>query len=256
MRSPTPAYGLGLAIAALAMGAALLAGAPAAEARTAIFKDGLGASARVTWDTSGGTLKYYGTVYDAKGDGYHARIFRDNDRSTRRLIASAKSGGRTNFGSPARPLETSLPAHFIVCTYNEETSLRCTDKFTYADGQGDPSRHRRWSCNGPWTTKASTEGWGRGFVISVWPTWRARAIGHRRDFQRRMWQDVQECANFRRNNNFGMNADQLHMMKLQLDCHAQFGKAPFLGGPTWDLEASTPKMSYRALQKARCNRHD
>jgi Prokaryotic phospholipase A2 len=100
----------------------------------------VGASARVTWAirsgrTSGGTLRtfeYYGTVYDKKGDGHHARIFRVNDRSAPWEIAKAASGDSTSFGSKSDPLETSLPAHFRVCIYENDSSIACTDKFRNA----------------------------------------------------------------------------------------------------------------------------
>lgn len=123
---------LRVALAAIAIGTTLIVGAPVAAARTVIFRDGVGASAQVTWDTSRGTLRYYGTVYDRKGDGRHARILRVNGRSAPRLIAKATYGGHTNFGSASNPFETSLPAHFRVCTYDRETRIACTEKFTDA----------------------------------------------------------------------------------------------------------------------------
>lgn len=75
------------------------------------------------------TLKYYGTVYDKKGDGHHARIFRVNDRSAPWEIDKATSGDSTGFRSKSDPLETSLPAHFRVCIYEKDTSIACIDKF-------------------------------------------------------------------------------------------------------------------------------
>jgi Prokaryotic phospholipase A2 len=111
----------------------------AMSGRTVVFKDGVGASAQVTWDTSGGTLKYYGTVYDKKRDGRHARIYRVNDRSAPRLIASATRGRHKSFGSSRNPLETSLPAHFRVCTHEQDRQIACSDKFEDAD----PSSIRR-----------------------------------------------------------------------------------------------------------------
>jgi hypothetical protein len=250
MRSTTPTRRLnplaGLAIAALAAGVLLIAGAAAAEARTVIFKDGLGASAQVTWDTSGGTLKYYGTVFDKKGDGYSAKIFRVNGRSAPREIATATFGGRKDFGSAGRPLQTSLPAHFRVCTYNRDAQIRCTERFSDAAAP-NLRRHRYWKCNSPWTKKVSTEGWASGLVMSVFPTRSARREGRSGNVQRQLWQDVQRCVNLTGNASFGMNGDQIHMMRLQLDCHAFYGLTRHAGGPTWDLEANTRKMSRRRL---------
>lgn len=262
MRRTSPTSGrrgglVSLATAALVTGVSLLAGAAAAEARTVIFKDGNGASAKVTWDTSGGTLKYYGTVYDKQGDGHHARIFRVNDRTAPRLIAKATSGGHANFGSARKPFTTSLPAHFRVCTYERETSLTCTERFTDATGADGrpPGAYRKRSCSSRWIRQASTQGYGRGFVTSVWPTGQARKRGRNDDVQRQLWSDLQRCIDLAANANYGMDGDQLHMIKLQLDCHAQFGISPnrVTGGPTWDLEASSPKKSYTRLVFNRCH---
>jgi hypothetical protein len=228
----------------------------------------VGAWARVSWairssSTPGGgtlrTLEYYGTVYDMKGDGHHARILRVNDRSGRWEIAKATSGNSTGFGSKSDPLETSLPSHFSVCIYEEDSSIACTDKFRDAvrpRGRKQGAR-LRWNCDSPWMDRVSTVGWGRGFVAHIAPTESARREGDRRAAQRGMWRDFELCVRLRRYYSFGMNGDQLHMLRLQLNCHAWFaawdkrtgGSGLLGGGPTWDLEANTPKMSAEQLYR-------
>jgi hypothetical protein len=111
----------------------------------------VGASARVTWairsrSTSGGTLRtlqYYGTVYDRKADGHHARIFRVGSGSIRFEIAKASSGNSTSFGSKSDPIETSLPSHFYVCIYEGDSSIACTDRFRDAGVPDDQELRRR-----------------------------------------------------------------------------------------------------------------
>jgi hypothetical protein len=245
--------------------------------RTVVFEaedpdtNEVGASARVTWavrsrGTSGGTvrtLEYYGTVYDKKGDGHHARIFRTGG-STRFEIATARSGNSTGFGSKSDPLEASLPSHFSVCIYAEDASIACTDKFrdTVRPRGRKQGARLRWNCHSPWMDRVSTEGWGRGFVAHIAPTESARREGHRASAQRDMWRAFALCVRLRRYHSFGMNGDQLHMLRLQLDCHAWFaswdkrtgGSGLLGGGPTWDLEANTPKMPAEQLYlEERCD---
>jgi hypothetical protein len=235
--------------------------------RTVVFEakdpdtNEVGASARVTWTIrsrsrpGGGTLRtleYYGTVSDKKGDGHHARIFRTGG-STRFEIATARSGNSTSFGSKSDPIETSLPSYFSVCLYEADSSIACTDRFR--DAVRPQGARRRWKCNSDWMRRVSTVGRGRRFVAHIAPTGKARWEGHRRAAQRDMWRAFGVCVRLGRNDNFGMNGDQLHMLRLQLDCHAWAanwdkrtgGTNLVSGGPTWDLEANTPKMSARRL---------
>jgi hypothetical protein len=236
--------------------------------RTVVFEakdpdtNEVGASARVTWAIrarsrpGGGTLRtlqYYGTVSDRKGDGHHARIFRVGGGSIRFEIATASSGNSTSFGSKSDPIETSLPSHFSACLYEQDSSIACTDRFR--DAVRPQGARRPWKCTSDWMRRVSTVGRGRRFVAHIAPTGKARWEGHRRAAQRDMWRAFEVCVRLGRNDNFGMNADQLHMLRLQLDCHAWAanwdkrtgGTNLVSGGPTWDLEANTPKMSAKRL---------
>jgi hypothetical protein len=221
----------------------------------------VGAEARVTWAIrsrsrpGGGTLRtleYYGTVTDARGDG-HARILRVGAGSTRFEIATARSGNSTSFGSRRDPIETSLPSHFSLCIYEGDSSVACTDRFSNPDRLGGALR--RWKCNSDWMSRVNTEGREHDFVAHIVPTGKARWEGNRRSAQRDMWRAFEVCVRLGRHDNFGMNGDQLHMLRLQLDCHAWYaawdkrggGTNLVSGGPTWDLEANTPKMSARRL---------
>ena len=84
------------AAAALAAGTLLAAGTPSAEADGFMyFRDGVGASARVTTSTSGGMVEYKGRVWDRKGDGWHGAFLPDDElvRVTKRLRAERPEPG-------------------------------------------------------------------------------------------------------------------------------------------------------------------
>jgi hypothetical protein len=227
----------------------------------------VGASAQVTWmirsrSRPGGgtlqTLEYYGTVTDTRGRRY-ARIFRTGAGSTRFEIATARSGNSTSFGSRRNPIETSLPSHFSLCIYEGDSPVACTDRFSDAVRLG-PAR-QRWKCNSDWMSRMNTVGRGRDFVAHIVPTGKARWEGNKSSAQRDMWRAFEVCVRLGRHDNFGMNADQLHMLRLQLDCHAWYaaidkrggGTNLVSGGPTWDLEANTPKMSRSKLFRTTCD---
>jgi hypothetical protein len=116
--------------AAVAIGTFLLAGAASAraETRTAVFKDGLGASAMVTWTRTDAGVKYRGTVWDKARDGMHARFYRvtraDADRIGTSLSGSTR-GARHFRGTAPREV------HFAVCTYDGDREVRCTTQYRY-----------------------------------------------------------------------------------------------------------------------------
>jgi hypothetical protein len=113
-----------LGVAAVAMVAISLAAASAAEARTIYFRDGLGASAKVTYNVVGQRVDFSGTLWDKKGDGYHARIY-GYTNGERFGIRKATSGRARAFRG-ASPVKT----HFRVCTYDRNVPLKCTERFT------------------------------------------------------------------------------------------------------------------------------
>jgi hypothetical protein len=104
--------------------ATLLATAGAAEARTIYFRDGLGASAKVTYSIAGKRVSFTGTLWDAKGDGYHARIY--GVTNGRRFGIRKAAGGHARAFRGASPVKT----YFEVCTYDRNVPLRCTTRFT------------------------------------------------------------------------------------------------------------------------------
>ncbi len=115
-----------LGFAAVAMVVTLLATASTADAakRTIVFRDGLGASAKVTYNVIGKRVTFSGTLFDRKGDGYHARIY--GYTNGHRFGIRKATGGDPRAFSGASPLKT----HFEVCTYDRNVPLRCTTRFT------------------------------------------------------------------------------------------------------------------------------
>jgi hypothetical protein len=105
---------------------AVLATASAADAaeRTIYFRDGLGASAKVTYQVVGQRVEFAGRLWDKKGDGYHARIYGYTNGRRFGIRKGAGRGSRRFRG--ASPVKT----HFEVCTYNRNVPLRCTTRFT------------------------------------------------------------------------------------------------------------------------------
>jgi hypothetical protein len=108
---------LGLALFAVA-------GTADAAARTIDFRDGLGASAEVTYDVVGKSVTYRGTLWDRKGDGYHARIYGVTNGRRFGIMKATHGAARTFLGA------SPLPTYFEVCTYDVNVPLRCTTKFT------------------------------------------------------------------------------------------------------------------------------
>ena len=115
-----------LGFAAVAMVVTLLATASTADAakRTIYFRDGLGASAKVTYNVVGKRVDFSGTLFDAKGDGHHARIY--GYTNGRRFGIKKATGGASRAFNGASPVKT----HFEVCTYERNVPLRCTTRFT------------------------------------------------------------------------------------------------------------------------------
>jgi hypothetical protein len=113
-------------LAGLATVFTLLAIASPAHAanRTIYFRDGLGASAKVTYNVTGQRVNFTGTLWDAKGDGYHARIY--GYTNGHRFGIRKSAGGDARAFRGASPVRT----HFEVCTYDRNVPLRCTTKFT------------------------------------------------------------------------------------------------------------------------------
>ena len=122
--APATARAALLGLAAIAMVAISLATASAAEARTIYFRDGLGASAKVTYNVVGQRVNFSGTLWDKPGDGYHARIY-GYTNGERFGIRKATGGAARNFKS-ASPVKT----YFKVCTYDRNVMLKCTTRFT------------------------------------------------------------------------------------------------------------------------------
>jgi hypothetical protein len=114
------------AAAALVSGAFLAAGAPSAEADGLMyFRDGVGASARVTTSTSGGMVKYKGRIWDRPGDGWHARIYGYSLGHPFGIRKATRGSSRTFSG------EVPAPLFFEVCTYNRDTEIKCTRRWTH-----------------------------------------------------------------------------------------------------------------------------
>jgi hypothetical protein len=98
----------------------------AAAGRTIYFRDGLGASARVTYSIVGKRVTFSGRLWDKPGDGYHARIYgHTNGRrfGIRKAVGGRPRGARFRGASPVR-------THFEVCTYDRNVPLRCTTRWT------------------------------------------------------------------------------------------------------------------------------
>ena len=104
--------------------------------------------------------------------------------------------------------------------------------------------YRKVPCASDYLTQVSAEGTGRGFVVSIWPTWHARDgwvgpfpnDGPPRNLAP-MWSDVVRCLNFSSNRNFGLTSRDVRSLKKQLACHAYYGVHPIFGGSDWQLEA-------------------
>jgi hypothetical protein len=114
------------AAAALVACAFLGTAAPSAEADGFMyFRDGVGASARVTTSTSGGMVKYKGRIWDRKGDGWHARIYGYSLGHPFGIRKATHGSSRTFSG------EVPAPLFFEVCTFNGSTEITCTRKWTH-----------------------------------------------------------------------------------------------------------------------------
>jgi hypothetical protein len=76
------------------------------------------------------------------------------------------------------------------------------------------------------------------FTASMWPTVQARIVGSAATPS--MWRDLQERTPFPPD----VTQDQRESMYKQLWCHAQYGRVPAAGGPTWDIESARPNISW------------
>jgi hypothetical protein len=95
-----------------------------AAAKTIYFRDGLGASAKVTYRVIGKRVSFKGRLWDKQGDGYHARIY--GYTNGRRFGIRKATRGRSRAFRSASPVRT----HFEVCTYQRNVPLRCTTRWT------------------------------------------------------------------------------------------------------------------------------
>jgi len=113
-------------IAATLMVAAIfpITGTASAAARTIYFRDGLGASAKVTYDVIGKSVRYSGVLWDKQGDGYHARIYGVSNGREFGIRKAALGKARSFRGA------SPTPTYFKVCTYDRNVPLRCTTKWT------------------------------------------------------------------------------------------------------------------------------
>jgi hypothetical protein len=100
------------------------AAATDAAGKTIYFRDGLGASARVTYTVVGQRVNFHGRLWDADNDGHHARIY--GYTNGRRFGIRKATGGSSRTFRSASPVRT----HFEVCTYERNVPLRCTTKWT------------------------------------------------------------------------------------------------------------------------------
>ena len=112
------------AATALVFTALAAAGAADAAAKTIYFRDGLGASAKVTYTIVGKRVNFHGRLWDAAGDGHHARIY--GYTNGRKFGIRKATGGNSRKFRSASPVKT----HFEVCTYERNVPLRCTTKWT------------------------------------------------------------------------------------------------------------------------------
>ncbi|OLF11328.1 hypothetical protein BU204_30390 [Actinophytocola xanthii] len=81
-------------------------------------------------------------------------------------------------------------------------------------------------------------GEGHTFTASMWPTALARVIGA--GATPAMWRDLQERTPLPSS----LSEERRESLYKQLWCHAAYGRLPQLGGPTWDIEAERPNISW------------
>jgi hypothetical protein len=117
----------GLAALALVCTALATAGAPSAEANGGLiyFRDGVGASAKITYRKSGGMVRYKGRIWDRKGDYMHARIYGYSLGQPYGIRKATRGRSRAFHGSVPGPL------FFEVCTYQRSREIRCTRRWTH-----------------------------------------------------------------------------------------------------------------------------
>jgi hypothetical protein len=117
---------LGFAATAMVLVGLLTAGTASADAagKTMYFRDGLGASAKVTYNIVGQRVNWKGRLWDKGGDGYHARIYGYTNGEKFGIRKATR--GRSRAFRGASPVKT----YFKVCTYNRRVPLRCTTKWT------------------------------------------------------------------------------------------------------------------------------
>ena len=113
-----------LAVTAMVFIALATATAADAAAKTIYFRDGLGASAKVTYRVIGQRVSFKGRLWDKKNDGYHARIY--GYTNGRRFGIRKATRGNSRAFRNASPVRT----HFEVCTYQRNVPLRCTTRWT------------------------------------------------------------------------------------------------------------------------------
>jgi hypothetical protein len=108
-----------------------------------------------------------------------------------------------------------------------------------APASAEPQRKR---CDSRWMTSAVANGAGTRFVTSLTPTRAARQSARSRRAWTSMWRDLRRCVR--------IPASVIGVLRLrntlfkQLACHAVFAFSERLGGPTWDLEARRPDISW------------
>jgi hypothetical protein len=95
---------------------------PARNSRRALA---VNPSARVTTSTSGGMVKHKGRIWDRKGDGWHARIYGYSLGHPFGIRKATRGSSRTFSG------EVPAPLFFEVCTYNRNTEITCTRRWTH-----------------------------------------------------------------------------------------------------------------------------
>jgi hypothetical protein len=97
-------------------------------------------------------------------------------------------------------------------------------------------------CDSRWMTSAVSSGAGRAFTTSLRPTQAARRFARNRRAWTSMWRDLNRCVD--------IPASVIGVLRLrnslfkQLACHAVFAFNERFGGPTWDLEARRPDISW------------
>jgi hypothetical protein len=98
------------------------------------------------------------------------------------------------------------------------------------------------TCNSKWMSAAGTRGERATFDISLRPTWRARVLLAQGGTDR-VWHDLWGCV---RGGYPGarLTPAQGESVYQQLYCHIKYGYLPSGGGPTWDLEAHRPPISW------------